>query len=81
MKKRLSILLVLATLTLTISTGSVHAGTGYTYTRYPIVLVGGILDYDNLLIMDYYYGVDWALQKDAWTGSWWSNTAWSRCRG
>jgi triacylglycerol lipase len=72
MKKKLSVMLVLTTLALTISAGSVHAGTGYTYTRYPIVLVGGILDYDNLLIMDYYYGVDWALQKDAWTGSWWS---------
>lgn len=72
MKKKGSIHLLLAVFMLLISAASVHASTGYTYTRYPIVLVGGILDYDNLLIMDYYYGVDWELERSAWTGPWWN---------
>lgn len=73
MKKKLSFTLVLVILALMIAATSVQAAkTGYTYTRYPIVLVGGILCYDNLLVLDYFHGVEWALEIDAWTGSWWN---------
>ncbi len=37
--------------------------TGYTQTRYPIVLVHGLFGYDNLAGLDYFFGVPQALTK------------------
>ncbi|MEW9897673.1 triacylglycerol lipase [Chitinivorax sp. PXF-14] len=40
------------------------AATGYTQTRYPIVLVHGLFGWDNLLGIDYWYGIPSALTSD-----------------
>ena len=37
---------------------------GYTQTRYPIVLVHGLLGFDNLGPVEYFYGITSALRKD-----------------
>lgn len=37
---------------------------GYTQTRYPIVLVHGLLGFDSLGPLDYFYGVTSSLRKD-----------------
>ncbi len=37
---------------------------GYTQTRYPIVLVHGLLGFDNIGPVDYFYGVTSALRRD-----------------
>jgi triacylglycerol lipase len=44
--------------------GAVHAQTGYTQTRYPIVLVHGLFGFDSFLGVDYFYGIPSALQQD-----------------
>ena len=41
-----------------------HAQSGYTQTKYPIVLVHGILGFDSILGVDYFYKIPAALQKD-----------------
>ena len=43
--------------------GIAQAGT-YTQTKYPIVLVHGLFGFDNILGIDYFYGVPYALTKD-----------------
>ncbi len=40
------------------------AATGYTQTQYPIVLVHGLFGWDNLLGIDYWYGIPSALTSD-----------------
>jgi len=45
------------------STGSL-AATGYTQTRYPIVLVHGLFGFDQALGVDYFYRIPAELQKD-----------------
>lgn len=37
---------------------------GYTQTRYPIVLVHGLFGFDKLLGVDYFYGIPQALSRD-----------------
>ena len=41
-----------------------HAQSGYTQTRYPIVLVHGLFGFDSLLGVDYFYGIPQALKQD-----------------
>lgn len=40
-----------------------HAQSGYTQTRYPIVLVHGLFGFDSFLGLDYFYGIPGALQQ------------------
>ncbi|MDB5928540.1 MAG: lipase [Polaromonas sp.] len=40
-----------------------QAQTGYTQTRYPIVLVHGLFGFDSFLGVDYFYGIPSALQQ------------------
>lgn len=42
----------------------VEAATGYTQTKYPIVLTHGMLGFDKLLGVDYWYGIPAALRRD-----------------
>ncbi|MDW6001403.1 triacylglycerol lipase [Vibrio mangrovi] len=42
----------------------VSDNTGYTQTRYPIVLVHGLFGFDTLAGMDYFYGIPHSLTKD-----------------
>lgn len=44
------------------SSGSVLAA-GYTETRYPIVLAHGMLGFDNIAFVNYWYGIPRALEK------------------
>ncbi len=76
MKKFFSTIAFVATVAITFtvfsSTAAVQAAAsnvkfgdpvvGFTYTKYPIVLVGGILDYD---MVDYFHGVESAIERDA----------------
>lgn len=39
-------------------------GSGYTATKYPIVLTHGMLGFDSLLGIDYWYGIPSALRRD-----------------
>lgn len=41
-----------------------HANSGYTQTRYPIVLVHGLFGFDSFLGIDYFYGIPSALTQD-----------------
>lgn len=41
-----------------------HAQSGYTQTRYPVVLVHGLFGFDNALGIDYFYGIPDALRRD-----------------
>jgi len=41
-----------------------HAQSGYTQTRYPIVLVHGLFGFDSFLGLDYFYGIPGALSRD-----------------
>ena len=43
---------------------SAHANSGYTQTRYPIVLVHGLFGFDSFLGVDYFYGIPSALSQD-----------------
>jgi len=47
-------------------TGQAYAatGSGYTATKYPIVLAHGMLGFDSLLGIDYWYGIPSALRRD-----------------
>lgn len=40
-----------------------HAQSGYTHTRYPIVLVHGLFGFDSFLGLDYFYGIPSALKQ------------------
>ena len=48
---------------LLVGTGA-QAQTGYTQTRYPIVLVHGLFGFDSALGIDYFYGIPDALRRD-----------------
>ena len=37
---------------------------GYTKTKYPIVLTHGMLGFDSILGVDYWYGIPSALRRD-----------------
>ncbi|PAU85866.1 lipase [Pseudomonas sp. WN033] len=68
-KTRLSLALGLAT-TLGISTQAqafLFGSSNYTKTQYPIVLTHGMLGFDSLLGVDYWYGIPSALRKDGAT--------------
>ncbi|MDP3847893.1 MAG: triacylglycerol lipase [Pseudomonas sp.] len=41
-----------------------NAATGYTQTKYPIVLTHGMLGFDKLLGVDYWYGIPATLRRD-----------------
>ncbi|HHX8287756.1 esterase/lipase family protein [Vibrio sp. ES.044] len=57
------IALMLFTL-ITVPITSVHAATGYTQTKYPIVLVHGLFGFDTLAGVDYFFGIPHSLTKD-----------------
>ena len=44
-----------------------QAATGYTQTKYPIVLVHGLFGFDSILGIDYWYGIPSALRSDGAT--------------
>jgi triacylglycerol lipase len=46
------------------ASGESLAATGYTQTRYPIVLAHGMLGFDSILGVDYWYGIPSALRRD-----------------
>ncbi|MGX5724613.1 alpha/beta fold hydrolase [Metapseudomonas otitidis] len=46
------------------ASGESLAATGYTQTRYPIVLAHGMLGFDSILGVDYWYGTPSALRRD-----------------
>lgn len=46
---------------------ALSASSGYTQTKYPIVLTHGMLGFDNILGIDYWYGIPSALRKDGAT--------------
>ncbi|MGR1218645.1 triacylglycerol lipase [Metapseudomonas otitidis] len=46
------------------ASGESLAATGYTQTRYPIVLAHGMLGFDSILGIDYWYGIPSALRRD-----------------
>jgi triacylglycerol lipase len=48
---------------LLLAAGPVHAQTGATQTRYPIVLVHGLFGFDSFLGVDYFYGIPEALRQ------------------
>jgi triacylglycerol lipase len=37
---------------------------GYTQTKYPIVLVHGLFGFDNIGLLEYWYGIPSALRSD-----------------
>lgn len=51
-----------------LASSQVHAGlfgsNGYTQTKYPIVLTHGMLGFDSILGIDYWYGIPRALRRD-----------------
>jgi triacylglycerol lipase len=51
-----------------LASAQTHAGwfgsTGYTQTKYPIVLAHGMLGFDSILGIDYWYGIPSALRSD-----------------
>ena len=53
-----------ATNTIKADITDITAATGYTQTKYPIVLTHGMLGFDNLLGIDYWYGIPSALRRD-----------------
>ncbi len=57
------IALMLFTL-VTVPITSVYAATGYTQTKYPIVLVHGLFGFDTLAGVDYFFGIPHSLTKD-----------------
>lgn len=54
--------LLAASFTLWTATAA-HAQSGYTQTRYPIVLVHGLFGFDSALGVDYFYGIPSALRS------------------
>lgn len=65
MKKIMAVVLCMCSLIVTFATSSAYAGnTGYTQTKYPIVLVHGLFGFDTLAGFDYFYGIPHSLTKD-----------------
>ena len=56
-------LVLAATAGLLLLGGGAHAQSGYTQTRYPIVLVHGLFGFDSALGIDYFYGIPDALRQ------------------
>jgi len=56
-------LALMATAGLLLLSANAHAS-GYTQTRYPIVLVHGLFGFDSALGIDYFYGIPDALRRD-----------------
>ena len=56
-------LLLAATAGLLLLGVGAQAQTGYTQTRYPIVLVHGLFGFDSALSIDYFYGIPDALRQ------------------
>ena len=52
-----------ATAGLLLAGAGAHAQTGYTQTKYPIVLVHGLFGFDSALGLDYFYGIPDALRQ------------------
>lgn len=46
------------------ASGEAIAATGYTQTKYPVVLAHGMLGFDSILGIDYWYGIPSALRRD-----------------
>ncbi|MGA6106559.1 triacylglycerol lipase [Pseudomonas solani] len=46
------------------ASGEALAATGYTQTKYPVVLAHGMLGFDSILGIDYWYGIPSALRRD-----------------
>ncbi|KHT62753.1 lactonizing lipase [Photobacterium gaetbulicola] len=68
MKKMLAVVLCVFSLGVTAATSSGNLGsTGYTETKYPIVLVHGLFGFDTLAGVDYFYGIPQSLTKDGAT--------------
>ncbi len=63
-KNRLLTLSLCATCVAGLSEAQTTAAAGYTETRYPIVLTHGMLGFDSLLGVDYWYGIPRALRRD-----------------
>ena len=65
LRKLWSAVAAAATLALTfgLAAPAAHAQTGYTQTRYPIVLVHGLFGFDSSLGVDYFYGIPDALRR------------------
>ena len=51
-----------------LASGNTHAfwfgSSGYTQTKYPVVLAHGMLGFDSILGVDYWYGIPAALRRD-----------------
>nr|MBF0681758.1 triacylglycerol lipase [Pseudomonas sp.] len=67
MNKKKNVLLALCVAAGVAATAQVQAarsdGSGYTETRYPIVLAHGMLGFDSMLGIDYWYGIPDALRR------------------
>lgn len=66
LRRRLAALVLLAAGALLLLLGAppAQAQSGYTQTRYPIVLVHGLFGFDSLFGVDYFYGIPGALRQD-----------------
>ena len=51
-------------LTAVLPVAPAHANSGYTQTKYPIVLVHGLFGFDSLFGIDYFYGIPSSLSQD-----------------
>jgi triacylglycerol lipase len=63
-RQNLRRLCVLLAACLPLLTVPAQAQSGYTQTRYPIVLVHGLFGFDSFLGVDYFYGIPSALRQD-----------------
>ncbi|MCG6267540.1 lipase family alpha/beta hydrolase [Vibrio furnissii] len=66
-KLLLSALCLFSSLSLAATSASALDQTGYTHTKYPIVLVHGLFGFDTLAGVDYFYGIPQSLTKDGAT--------------
>ena len=64
MKKYLLTAVAAATVSSQVMAMSETLETGYTETKYPIVLVHGFLGFDQLVGVDYWYNIPETLQQD-----------------
>ncbi|MFV0487792.1 MAG: esterase/lipase family protein, partial [Vibrio fluvialis] len=66
-KLLLSALCLFSSLSLASTSVGALDQTGYTHTKYPIVLVHGLFGFDTLAGVDYFYGIPQSLTKDGAT--------------
>ena len=64
-----------------LASGNTHAfwfgSSGYTQTKYPVVLAHGMLGFDSILGVDYWYGIPAALRRDGasvYVANWFDNS-------